>query len=593
MNSETKTCQNCKQDFVIEAEDFAFYEKIKVPAPTFCPDCRLIRRMVFRNERTLYKRKCEAPGHSEEVFSLFSPDNPQKIYDHTAWWGDSWDGVTFGREYDFKKPFFLQIQELWRQVPDIAIMNINPVNSDYCSITEGNKNCYLVIGGDFNENTSYSAFIFNSKECADCYWDTKCEWNYETIDCLNCTKLKYSRYCEGCYNSAFLFNCKNCHDCFGCVNLSNKAYCFFNEQYSREEYQQKIKELNINNYEAIQNLKKKFAEHSSKYPKKFARIIRSVNSVGDNLEEAKNCYKVFDAFDGAEDSRYLWLIYSNVKNCVDCDHSGLKSELAYEISTIYPGSRSMFSRFLRSCHNVQYSYNCHNCSNMFGCVGLRNKQYVILNKQYTKEEYEELVPKIIEHMNAMPYKDLGGRVYKYGEFFPAEISPFAYNETVAQELAPLSPDQARQQGVKWRVATEKKYTPTIQSTELPDTISEVKDSVTSEIISCEHAGSCNHQCATAFKIIPSELQFYKAMDIPLPHLCPNCRHYERLAQRNPMKLWRRKCACAGKKSGNGVYQNQTDHLHGADKCPNEFETSYSPDRPEIVYCEKCYQAEVA
>ena len=39
MQSETKTCQNCKQDFIIESEDFNFYEKIKVPAPTLCPEC--------------------------------------------------------------------------------------------------------------------------------------------------------------------------------------------------------------------------------------------------------------------------------------------------------------------------------------------------------------------------------------------------------------------------------------------------------------------------------------------------------------------------------------------------------------------------
>ncbi|MDI6602741.1 MAG: hypothetical protein QME57_01295 [Patescibacteria group bacterium] len=41
MNQEKCTCQNCKKEFVIEPEDFAFYEKIKVPPPTWCPECRL------------------------------------------------------------------------------------------------------------------------------------------------------------------------------------------------------------------------------------------------------------------------------------------------------------------------------------------------------------------------------------------------------------------------------------------------------------------------------------------------------------------------------------------------------------------------
>ncbi len=49
MKEETKTCQNCKKEFQIEPEDFAFYEKINVPPPTFCPECRMIRRMMFLN----------------------------------------------------------------------------------------------------------------------------------------------------------------------------------------------------------------------------------------------------------------------------------------------------------------------------------------------------------------------------------------------------------------------------------------------------------------------------------------------------------------------------------------------------------------
>ena len=68
MNAETKNCQNCKRPFTIEPEDFNFYEKVKVPPPTFCPECRLIRRMVYRNERALYKRKCDLCGQERILF---------------------------------------------------------------------------------------------------------------------------------------------------------------------------------------------------------------------------------------------------------------------------------------------------------------------------------------------------------------------------------------------------------------------------------------------------------------------------------------------------------------------------------------------
>ncbi|MDP3784615.1 MAG: hypothetical protein Q8R12_00870, partial [bacterium] len=59
-------------------------------------------------------------------------------------------------------------------------------------------------------------------------------------------------------------------------------------------------------------------------------------------------------------------------------------------------------------------------------------------------------------------------------------------------------------------------------------------------------------------------------------------------------LWHRKCQCAGEKSENGIYQNTADHIHHPKDqlCPNEFETTYAPERPEIVYCEQCYIREV-
>ena len=103
MNSETKICQNCKKNFTIEPEDFIFYDKIKVPPPTWCPECRMVRRMNWRNERTLYKRKCDAPGHNEEIISIYHKDSPLKVYDQKYWWSDEWDAMQYGRDYDFSK----------------------------------------------------------------------------------------------------------------------------------------------------------------------------------------------------------------------------------------------------------------------------------------------------------------------------------------------------------------------------------------------------------------------------------------------------------------------------------------------------------
>jgi hypothetical protein len=201
--------------------------------------------------------------------------------------------------------------------------------------------------------------------------------------------------------------------------------------------------------------------------------------------------------------------------------------------------------------------------------------------------------------------DKKGRVYKYGEFFPPELSPFAYNETIAQEYFPLTKEQALAQGYAWKDPEERNIHPDIRTEDLPDHIKDVKDDILGKIIQCGHSQikedgtlemGCNEQCTTAFKIIPQELQFYRRMNLPLPRLCPNCRHYQRLKQRNPLKLWHRKCMCQGKYGTNNLqlttYNNTVTHFHGDQPCPNEFETSYAPDRPEIVYCEECYNAEV-
>lgn len=80
-----------------------------------------------------------------------------------------------------------------------------------------------------------------------------------------------------------------------------------------------------------------------------------------------------------------------------------------------------------------YCIDCDSSSFLFGCNGLRNKQYCIFNTQYTKEQYEALLPTIIEHMIAT-----GER----GKFFDPSVSVFAYNETIASLHFPLSESEA-------------------------------------------------------------------------------------------------------------------------------------------------------
>jgi len=223
---------------------------------------------------------------------------------------------------------------------------------------------------------------------------------------------------------------------------------------------------------------------------------------------------------------------------------------------------------------------------MFGCANIRNKKYCILNKEYSKEEFESLRERIIKEMNENPYVDAKGRIYKYGEFFPNELSLSGYNESYAMDFFPLTREEAIFDGYNWYEPQPSAHKATLRLQDVPDSIHDVDDSILNEIIECA-------QCKKPFKIIASELSLLRRFAAPIPRKCPNCRYRERLSHVNPPRLYRRNCMCQGASSLNSKFENTVKHQHGDVPCTNEFETSYAPDRPEIVYCEQCYQAEVA
>lgn len=593
MQSENRTCQSCKTQFIIEAADFDFYKKIDVPTPTFCPQCRLIRRLVAYSKRVLYKRKCDMCGQVK--FGMYHPENPAKVYCNECWWSDKWDGSQFARDYDFSVPFFEQFKKLLGEVPWMALGEHTPsiINSPYTNCATELKNCYLVFYADFVEDSYYCDSIDHSKDCLDSYIVTQSEKIFDSVNVNKCSNAYYCLDCEDSYNIYLSKNLVGCSDCFGCVNLRKKQYCIFNEQYTKEEYLKKLKEFNLGSRTSLAELQKKFLELAARFPVRFMHGRHNVDVTGDYTEGSKSCSYVFDS-QNVEDSKHCLRVYMQpTRDCYDYCFYGNNATLLYEC--LKSGGDANNLKFSNGCfpgvRNLTYCSYVVTSSDMFGCVAMRNKQYCILNKQYTKEEYEALVPKIIEQMKNLPYKSAAGHEYRYGEFFPIEFSPFMYNEGIAQEFFPLTKAEAVQKGLGWRDQEEKSYAISKPAEAIPDSIEGVDESVLKETFGCLHAASCNEQCTKAFKIVPQELALYKAANIPLPVLCPNCRFAGRLAKRNPLKLWLRTCACSGHETNE--YKNVSAHFHGDSACPNQFESSYAPEGNEIVYCEQCYQAEVA
>ncbi len=537
------------------------------------------RRLAWRNERNLYKRKCNAEGHSEILISMYSPTVNTPVYDQKYWHGDGWDPIAYAKSIDFSEPFLTQWYKLFLLVPTPALINLNDVNSDYCNFTYQSKNCYLNFASDINQDTAYLYHSIENRKCFDMLGSRKNENCYELVDSEKCYGSDNLILCEECIDSKFCLDCRNCQNCIGCFGLRNAKYCVFNKQLSKEEYEQILEKIKLK--EERTKIEKEFLGLTKFYPRKFFNSKQAINSTGDYLNHVKNCKYCFDIEGPAEDLKYVSYGVTDMRNVKDSYAIGVNIENSYDVMDTGDNvSNAAFSANVWNSYDIRYGYFLKNCKDCFGCVGLRNKQYCILNKQYSKEEYGELLPRIIKHMNDLPYVDKKGRVYKYGEFFPIEMSPFSYNESIAQEYYPLTKDHVIKKGFSWNEKEKKNYDAEIDSYDLGE-IKNIEEGIVGKLLSCAHAGGCNEQCVGVFKIIEEELKFYKNYHIPIPELCPNCRHHQRLKKRNPFKLWHRSCMC-----------DKENHFHGVGKCKVEFETSYAPDRPEIVYCEKCYQAEV-
>jgi hypothetical protein len=111
------------------------------------------------------------------------------------------------------------------------------------------------------------------------------EMAFECYAVFNSYQCYYSSIIVDCRNVWFSYDCHNCSDCFGCVNLRSKRYCIFNEQYTKEEYELKLKEMDLGSYDSLMKWQEKFGEHFYKFPRRFINGLRNVNVSGDGRRQ--------------------------------------------------------------------------------------------------------------------------------------------------------------------------------------------------------------------------------------------------------------------------------------------------------------------
>ena len=551
-----RTCKLTGVSFKIHPEERVFLEKltftfgstkITLPEPVYCPNIRSQIRTSHRNEKNLYRVKSAMSG--KEIVSIYHAEpiwgDSYRIFSQEEWRGENWDPMYFGKDIDFSKPFFEQFFALHKQVPRMALTSLGNQNSGFTTGTGYCKNCYLINSSEYCEDCYYSKLLQNCSSCIDCSYAYNCELCYECFSvskCYNCQHLSFSQNSTDCYFSSNLRSCKHC--CL-CTNLDHKEYCFLNEQLTKEEYEKRLQEFR-GSHERTERMKTLYKDLLTKMNYKYSNISNSVDCTGDYIEDSKNCKDCYDVTQ-SEDCMYV-CVGVNVKDNVDCSNMYIKSELCYDTLGTIEAHSCAYCLYVFHSQRMLYSEYCFHSSDCFGCSGLTRKQYCIFNKQYTKEEYEALVPKLIEHMQTTG---------EWGLFFPAKFSSYGYNESVAQEYFPLEKQEAVKLGFHWREEDKKDFRS--QTTELPDQIQDATDSLTQEIYSCAKTGK-------NYRIIPQELDFYRRQKLPLPRLCPDSRYANRLELRNKRELHPRKC----------------------NECGKDVLSTFNANRPETILCEECF-----
>ena len=502
-----RSCVVSGQSFEIDPVDCAFYQALGVPPPRLSPIERLRRRLSYRNFRSLGYRSCSATG--KRILSMYDDHSPFPVFDQDYWWSDAWDARSFAVDFNLAEAFFPQYRRFAERIPRYAISNILSENCHYSNLTLEAKDCYLVFGCVRNENCLYGHIVWDSSNCVDNLYAFRCEWCSNSVDILDCYDVHYSSESVDCSESYFLHDCRSCRNCFGGVNLRGKEYYFFNQPCSPEEYQRKLEQIKPLKSETVRGGMKWLEEQKQTvcfYPELFGFKNESVS--GNHIYESKNVHDSFD-IKRTEDCRYCFTIFGQ-DHCYDLAFSASPSRYCYESLTIAGCERVLFSHLVKDCQDVEYSEHCFSSHHLFGCHGLRNASYCIFNNQYGKEEYFRIRQRIVDQMI---------EAGEWGEFFPAKDSPFAYNESVAQEYLPLSREEVINRRWRWKEECQNASS------------QEMREGV----LRCKETGK-------DFKVIEPEADFYRRLGLPFPDLSPACRHTQRMSMRVPREL--RVCQCA-------------------------------------------------
>lgn len=548
--SVEQICDITGRTFMVSDAEIALRESFGVPLPTVHPTERMRELMAWRPQLVLYHYECGLCG--KEGLTGYPSSTLFPKYCKQCYYSDTWERPA--QSVNFSRPFFDQFEELVNKAPRLALSVTEPVeHSDYCNAVTSVKNCYMCFNQGLSENCMYVQGSMHDKECVDTFAIGNSEIVYECMNGGFLYKTYWSQHVIKCTESYFLYDCEDCMNCFMSTGLRHKQYVFRGKQLTKDEYELQIGTIDFGSNNTIQELASEFEFKKRIYPKRRIAGIKNENVNGNYLYYCTDTHESF-MMEQAENCVNCYNLVNRVKDCLDVCAFGYGLERVYFSSGVGGGSYHVRTStiVIEGSKDIEYCIEMRGCSDCFGSVGLRKKQYCILNKQYSQEEYKALKQRLIDHM-----KETG----EYGKFFPMSMSPWGYNETVAQLVLPLTQEEAERRGFKWYEKQIPQYT-TDQVYVPLDNIRDIEwNDLVGKVIVCAESEK-------PYKIIKQEFDFYKKYSIPLPRLHPDVRLKRRFPTGELYNLHEAKCA----------------------SCGVTIQTSMRDE--DSVLCESCYQKAV-
>ena len=519
--SQVKICVDCKNEFEIDSGDLNLYEKVGLKIPEQCFFCRLKQYAAFWVFGKFRKGVSNLSG--ESLITVLPSTARYPIYKSHEWWGDAWNPIDFGQDYDPSKPFFEQLKELQEKIPHPHQVGKNNTNCDWCDDIWFSRNCYLTRAAFKCENLSYGYRVIGSKDSFDLTLSFNLQNSYDCLECHDSFNLSFSENSRDCIDSYFLYDCRNCQNCFMCWNLRNKRYFIRNKQYTKDQYEKEIKNIKLNSHKELKFLKdeynnilKNLAVHRENFN------LKTTNSTGNYLTNCDKCINVF-AYEDSQNCRNQLRGLSN-KDCIDQMGIFGTTEISGSNSCVYYSygmknsnwSSGRYSEYLEICDEVEYC---------FGCIGLRKKKYCILNKQYSKEEYEKLKAQIINDIE---------KKGEYGKFLPYTMGLCPYNLSVAILYFPeVKKEEILQKGGYWS-EDDLSSQNGMSSLDLPDSINDTGKDITVIALICP-------ETKYRFNVSEAEYEFHKRKGFALPRTHFDLRMLKRARKTATLKSYPSRC----------------------------------------------------